>query len=196
MKEPNLKTKAESFRNSFTIVEILVVVVLIVLIGSVGGGICVGTYKKMLAKKAARDFLLAAKYARIMAIERETPCRIELDTDGNKFVMVVDELNEETGQTEDMMVRDLYFKPVEFSGDITFEDIRTMPIGLEESFEDDEVQAIVFSPNGTSRSMIVQIGDGKNHYSISISASTGKAKMHVGTAEEVEINTIDLDEEL
>lgn len=174
--------------------EMLLVVVLVVLIGTVGGGICVGTYKKMLAKKAARDFVLAAKYARILAIERQSPCRIEIDKEGRRFALFVDELNEETGQTEQVMVQDLYFKPVEFGGDIKFEDIQINPVGLEEAFDVDEEEGIVFSPNGTSRSMIVQIGDGKNHYAISISASTGKAKMYEGTAEDVEVNTIDLDE--
>ena len=175
--------------------EMLLVVVLIVLIGSVGGGICVGTYKKMLAKKAARDFVLAAKYARILAIERQSPCRIELDKDGKRFALVVDELNEETGQTEQLLVQDLYFKPVEFGGDVKFEDIQINPIGLEEAFDTEEEGAIVFSPNGSSRSTVVQIGDGKNHYAISISASTGKAKMYEGTAEDVEVDTIDLDGE-
>lgn len=175
--------------------EMLLVVVLVVLIGSVGGGICVGTYKKMLAKKAARDFVLAAKYARILAIERQSPCRIELDKDGKRIALVIDELNEETGQTEQVMVQDLYFKPVEFGGDVKFEDIQINPVGLEEAFEADQEGAIVFSPNGTSRSVIVQIGDGKNHYAISISASTGKAKMYDGTAEDVQVDTKDLDEE-
>jgi Tfp pilus assembly protein FimT len=195
MKKLNLKTKVKKCRNGFTVVEILLVVVLIVLIGSVGGGTFVGTYKKMLAKKAARDFVLAAKYARIMAIERQSPCRIEFDKDGKRFALVVEESNKETEQTEGVIVRDLYFKPVEFGGDVKFEDIQIKPVGPEETFESDQEGTIVFSPNGTSRATIVQIGDGKNHYAISISASTGKAKMYPGTADEVEIDTVDLDEE-
>jgi len=190
----NLKTKVKKCGSGFTIVEVLLVVVLIVLIGSVGSGFCVGAYKKMLVKKAARDFVLAAKYARITAIERQCPCRIELDKTGNRFALVLDELNEETGQTEQMTVRDLYFKPVEFGGDVKFEDIQIKPAGLEEIPETDEEGTIVFSPNGTCRSTIVQVGDGKNHYAISISASTGKVNMYDGTAEEVQIDTKDLDE--
>jgi hypothetical protein len=66
---------------------------------------------------------------------------------------------------------------------------------LEEVFPIDEQRAIVFSPNGTAQSAIIQIGDGKNHYTVSICAATGKAKMHFGTAEKVEVSTIDLDRE-
>ena len=195
MKKLNLKTTIIEHRSGFTIVEILAVVILIVLIGSVGGGFCVGTYKKTLARKAARDFVLAAKYARITAIEQQSPCRIEIDKNGNRFALVLDELNQETGQTEQRTLRDLYFKPVEFSGDVKFEDIQIEPVGLEETLATDQEGAIVFSPSGTCRSTVVQIGDGKNHYAISISASSGKVKMYTGTAEEVQIDTKDLDEQ-
>lgn len=192
----HLLRKATSVQRSttlrgFTIVEVLLVVTLLALLAGVGGGIYVGTYKNMLAKKSARDFLLAAKYARIMAIERQIPCRIELDEAG--FCLVVEQFNEETKQIEQVIVRDLYFKPVEFAGDVEFEDIQIESIGLEEATEGR--RTIVFSPNGTAQSAVVQIGDGKNHYTVSISAATGKAKMYAGTSEEVEIGTVDLDEE-
>lgn len=180
--------------SGFTVVEVLLVVVIIALIASVSGGFYAGTYKNMLAKKSARDFLLAAKYAKITAIERQSPCKIEVDTANNRFGLVIEQFNEETGETEQVMVRDFYFKPVKFGGDIKFEDIRIKSADSEEGFEADEQNTIVFSPNGTARSALVQIGDGKNHYTVSISAATGRAKMHFGTAKEVKTNTVDLDQ--
>jgi hypothetical protein len=42
---------------------------------------------------------------------------------------------------------------------------------------------------------MIQIGDGKNHYTASICAATGKAKIHFGTAKEAKMGTIDLDEQ-
>ena len=179
----------------FTVAELLLVVVIIALVAGVGGGIYIGTYKNMLVKKAARDFVLAAKYARTVAIEQQSPCKIELDIADNGFWLTIDKFNEETEQIEEVVVRNLYFKPVKFSGDIKFEDIQITPIGLEEVFPVDEQRIIVFSPNGTAQSAIIQIGDGKNHYTVSICAATGKAKMHFGTAEEVEVSTLDLDKE-
>ena len=180
----------------------LVVVVIIALIASVGGGIYVGTYKRMLVEKAARDFVLAAKYARIMAIERQKPYRMKLgaaDAANNGFGLVIDEFNQETEQTEQVIVRDLYFKPVEFAGDVKFEGIQITSAGWEAATESDEAREIVFSPSGTAQSAVIQIGDGKNHYTVSISAATGRATMYFGTAEkvkeEVKIGTIDLDQE-
>ena len=227
MKTQNLKAKAETerygftpleilaksktdpsgvlFLTGFTIAEMLVVVVIIALVASVGGGIYVGTHKRMLVEKAARDFVLAAKYARIMAIEQQKPYKMKLsaagaaETANNGFGLVVDEFNQETEQTEQVIVRDLYFKPVEFAGDVKFEGIQITPGGQEAATETDEAREIVFSPSGTAQSAVIQIGDGKNHYTVSISAATGRATMYFGTAEkvkeEVKIGTIDLEKE-
>lgn len=211
MKAQNLKAKVKTGRYGFTITEMLVVVVIIALIASVGGGIYVGTYKRMLVEKAARDFVFAAKYARIMAIERQKPYKIKLSAAGaadaaeaanNGFGLVIDEFNQETEQTEQVVVRDLYFKPVQFTGDVKFEGVQITPAGWEATTEteDEETREIVFSPSGTADSAVIQIGDGKNHYTVSISAATGRATMYFGTAEkvkeEVKIGTIDLDQEL
>ena len=87
-------------KSGFTIIEVLVVITIIALIAGVGGGFYIGTYKRMLVEKAARDFFLAAKYARIMAIERQKPYRIELDATNGGFYLITEQLNEETEQTE------------------------------------------------------------------------------------------------
>lgn len=206
MKTQNLKAKVQTERYGFTIAEMLVVVVIIALIASVGGGIYVGTYKRMLVEKAARDLVLAAKYARIMAIERQKPYKMKLSAAGaaeaanNGFGLVIDEFNQETEQTEQVIVRDLYFKPVEFAGDVKFEGVQITPAGWEAATEAEEVREIVFSPSGTADSAVIQIGDGENHYTVSISAATGRAMMYFGTAEKLKeeagIGSVDLDQEL
>ena len=53
----------------------------------------------------------------------------------------------------------------------------------------------MFSPNGSAQTAVVQIGDGKTHYAISISAATGKAKIYFGISEDIEVRIIDLDAE-
>jgi type II secretory pathway pseudopilin PulG len=196
MKRQNSRAKIDAERGGFTIAEILLVVIIVALVAGVGGGIWVGTYKKMLAEKAALGFVFAAKHARLTAIERQSPCMMELDTEENRFALVIYALDVETGRTEQVPLRDFYFKkPVEFAGDVEFEDIQITPIGEREMAEADEEKTIVFSPDGTAQSAVIQMGDGRNHYTVSISAATGRAKMHFGTADEVETGTVDLDEE-
>ena len=193
------KTCGAFFLTGFTIVELLMVVVIISLVAGVGGGLYVGTYKRMLVEKAARDFLLTAKYARIMAIEKQTQYEILLDVANNGFLLTTTQLDEETGQTEQTVVKDSYCKPVEFEGDVKFEDVQITPTGLETTTGDSDEQAIVFLPNGTAQSVVIQIGDGKTHYTISINAATGRAKLYLGEIEKVKTGTdvivgaIDLD---
>jgi prepilin-type N-terminal cleavage/methylation domain-containing protein len=187
MKKANRNT-----RSGFTIIEVLVVITLIALIAGVGGGFYMGTYKRLLVEKTARDFFLAAKYARIMAIERQKPYRIELDTTNGGFCLAFDQFNEETEQTERTIVRDLYSKPVEFAGAVKFEDIQITSLSTQAN---DEQKTIVFLPNGTAQSAIIQIGDGENHYTVNINAATGKAAVYPGTVKDIEITTVDLDKE-
>jgi prepilin-type N-terminal cleavage/methylation domain-containing protein len=195
-----LKLKVKAKRCGFTLAEMLAVVIIISLLAGLGGGIYVGTYKKMLAEKAARHFVLTAKYARIMAIEKQRQYEIQLDVANNAFYLITTQWNEDTEQTEQIVVKDSFCKPVEFEGEVKFEDVQITPTGLETT-TDDEEQAIVFLPNGTAQSAVIQVGDGKTHYTISISTATGKAKMYFGAVEDVKTGTdvrigaIDLDAE-
>jgi prepilin-type N-terminal cleavage/methylation domain-containing protein len=195
MQANDLKLEVKPQQRGFTIVELLLVVVVIALIGGVGGGLYVGTYKRLLVEKAARDLLLTAKYARIAAIERVRPHEIQLDVQNNGFWLATSLLNEETGQTEQSIVKNYYCKPVQFPGDVKFEDVKIAPVGTETTTEAENQQRIVFSPNGNAQLAVVQIGDGKTHFTVSISAATGKAAMYFGKAENVKIKAVDLDAE-
>ncbi len=196
MQRRKSKVKVKAKRCGFTLVEVLVVVVIISLLAGLGGSIYMGTHKRMLVEKAARDFVLTAQYARIMAIEKQRQYKIQLDAANNGFLLTTTQLDEEGGQTEQMIVKDSFCRPVEFEGEVKFEDIQITPIGVELTAETDEdEQSIVFLPNGTAQSVVIQIGDGKTHYAVTISAATGKAKVYFGTTENVEVVTIDLDAE-
>jgi hypothetical protein len=190
---------------------VLLVVVIIALVGGVGGGIYVGTHKRMLVEKAARDFLLTAQYARIMAIEqgsrymlvigvpaavlRQQDAGVSSGEDRNGgFWLEILQWDEEARSSTQVIVQDYYCRPVEFTGDVKFEDVRIVPVGLETA-QTDEADTIVFSPSGTAYAAVVQIGDGKTHYAISIDAATGKATMYFGLAEEIKASSVDLDAE-
>ena len=196
MQKQRSKVKVKAKHCGFTLAEMLVVVIIISLLAGLSGGIYVGTYKRMLVEKAARNFVLTAQYARIMAIEKQRQYKIQLDAANNRFYLATTQLDEEGEQTEQIIVKDSFCKPVEFEGEVRFEDIKITPIGLETTTEDDEQeQTIVFSPDGTAQSAIIQIGDGKTHYTVSIFAATGKAKVYFGTSENVELGVVDLDAE-
>ena len=182
---------------AFTLTELLLVVAIIALVGSVGGGMYVGSYKRLLVEKAARQFLLTAKYARIMAIEQGRPYVLQLVPASEErqqgFMVTTTQWNAETGVSELKIVKDYYCKPVEFEGDVTYESVKITAVAAEEREEDEGQQKITFLPNGSAESAVVQLGDGKTHYTVAIVASTGKASFHEGTAEDIEVAIIDLD---
>ncbi len=180
-------------RRGFTLVEVLLVVALIVVLGGLGGGMYAGTYKKLLVEKAARQFLLTAKYARIMAIEQAQPYEIQIAPGNRGFLATTARWNPDKGMMEKVPVRDYYCKPVEFEGEVGFEDIKIGAASTETAADEQAQQRILFLPNGSADSAVIQIGDGRTHYSIAIVASTGKASLHAGTADEVNIPVVDLD---
>jgi prepilin-type N-terminal cleavage/methylation domain-containing protein len=179
----------------FTLLELMLVIAIVVMLGSVGTGMYAGSYKKLLVEKAAKQFLLMARYARVAAIEQQQPYELEFDQEQG-FGLTTTQVNEATGQTEKVTIRNYYCRPVEFEGDVTFEDARVTSMTGEPVAEEGLEQRITFLPNGTAQAAVVQIGDGKTHYTIAIVASTARATLYWGPADEttgVKNVTVDLD---
>lgn len=179
----------------FTLVELLVVVAIIALIGSVGGGMYVGTHNRMLVEKAARQFVLAARYARIMAIEQGRPYELHLAPATKRFLVMTTQWNEQTSAGEAVVVSDYYCKPVDLAENVSFEAIKIVAMAGEATSDEELQQKIVFRPDGSAESAVIQFGDGETHYTVAIVASTGKASLTVGTADEVRMAVIDLDQQ-
>jgi Tfp pilus assembly protein FimT len=182
----------------FTIVELMVVVVLIVLLAGAGGGVVtLRTFKKIQADSAVRHLMFAAKHAKLTAIERQSPCILALDTEENAFGLFINVVDEQTGMTQQMPLNDFYFKKaVDLPGDVEFEDIRITSLDGTEPDYNEQVRQVVFLPDGTAQRSVIQIGDGNTHFAVSISAATGKAKVYVGTGEDIPPDTVDLEQQL
>lgn len=179
---------------AFTLVELLLIVAMVALLGSIGGGMYMGSYERVLVEKAARQFLLTAKYARIMAIEQGQPYELQLDTEAKGFALTTTQWNEETGAGETVIVRDYYCKPVQLEGDVEFEVVKIASMSEAPTSEETPQKKIIFRPDGSAESALVQLGDGQTHYTVAVLASTGRASLHEGEGDGVNVAVVDLDQ--
>jgi prepilin-type N-terminal cleavage/methylation domain-containing protein len=182
-------------RRGFTLVELLLVVAIVALLGSVGTGMYAKTYKKLLVQKAAKQFLLTARYGRIAAIEQGKAFELLMDTKDGKFLLATTRTNPQTGEPERMPVRDYYSKPVKMEGEVKFENVEVTATMAPEDSSEPQERKITFLPTGTAESASVQIGDGTWHYTIVVLPATGLANLYEGTAEQVAVPVMDLDED-
>ncbi|HIJ67776.1 MAG TPA: prepilin-type N-terminal cleavage/methylation domain-containing protein [Planctomycetes bacterium] len=176
----------------FTIIEMLLVVSIIALVAGASGVMYFGTYKRMLVEKAAREVLLAAKYARVIAVEKQASCRLMLDKTNNSFLLTAPG-SDSQAQDGREVITNHYSKPRQFAGDVRFEEIQITSRALYTDAESENV--VVFRPNGTADMSVLQIGDGKNHCTVYISAATGKGRIEPGEAMETGLEVFDLDAE-
>ncbi len=190
----SLRTQFNSGNPGFTLVELLVVIAIISVMASLGSGLFTGTLDRLKLDRTANSLLLAAKYARTMAVEQQRRYRLCLDERNQGFFLVTTVYDEQSGEIADVVVTDHYCKPVTFEGGIEFEKIDIISAGdMEAAYED--LPTVVFRPDGTAETAVIQIGNGRTSYTVSVNAAIGKVKLIAGTAENIDItsSTIDLD---
>jgi prepilin-type N-terminal cleavage/methylation domain-containing protein len=180
------------YGGGFTIIELMLVVSIIALLAGASGAMYFGTYKRMLVEKAAKEVLLAAKYARVIAVEKQTRCKMMLDDTNNSFLLTVPGADSRGGGAENVISNE-YAKPRQFAGDVKFEEIQITSTARRGDAESESM--VVFRPNGTADMAVLQIGDGKNHCTVYISAATGKGRIETGEAMETGLEVLDLDVE-
>ena len=175
----------------FTLIEILLVVAIIALLAAAAGPIFIGTYKRHSIEKSARQLLLAAKYARTIAIERQASCYLRLDKDKHRYTISMQVPDRDADRMVETVIKDNYFKPTELGKSITFEKIAVAPRRIQS--EPAAPDAITFYSDGSADMALVQIGDGRRHYHLRIAAATGRGRLQRGPADEAKPDIIDLD---
>jgi len=190
----NLFAGEKRLRRGFTLVEILVVVTIVAFMAGMSGGMFIQSYHKRVAEKAASDLLHAALYARVLAVERNLPCKLYLDAENQAFHLAIDVADEMGVLVGEKLIDNAYFRSVVLPEEMMFESIAIRPYyALMQDADYIVNNVIYFSPNGTADEAIVQIGDGFKHYTLSISSGTGRPKLIRGTVEDVTPDSYDLD---
>jgi prepilin-type N-terminal cleavage/methylation domain-containing protein len=193
-----------SMRNKnagFTLIEMMLVVMVIAIATAVFANGSVRMYKRATLDSAVRKLLLASKYARVYAIENQTECFLLLNNSDqqedeespieNGFLLSAVRANKESGEKEEIVVSNSYTSPVEFSAGIEFEDIQIISGASDD--QEQEGSYVVFRPDGTADSALIDVGNGTKNYVVFISATTGKVKILDEDIEQLPEMVIDLD---
>ncbi|MCF7958996.1 MAG: prepilin-type N-terminal cleavage/methylation domain-containing protein [Phycisphaerae bacterium] len=193
--------------HGFTLVELLAVSALIVMFSGTAGVFYLTTYQKRVIEKSARQLLLTARYGRIVAIERHSPCRMVLDKSGKQFYLAVDDPGDDASTAEERVIKNPFSRPVKLHEKVNFQTILIETLSQEDpetSYNDESTEnadgqntrTIIFAPDGTTDNTIITLTDGKRYYTLKISGATGKTNLIRGQADQVEPDTLDLDEAL
>ena len=102
-------------------------ILLVVMLASVMGGGYFRQLKKRQVDKTAQELLLAAKYARVVAVERQVPCKLKLDQTAGRFYLMIDEVDSTEAEAAEVILNNLYTKPVELPGEVQFLQISVQP---------------------------------------------------------------------
>jgi type II secretion system protein H len=180
-------------RLGFTLVEVLLVVLIISLLAAAGGGLYVNSYQKRLVEKSAQELLLATKYARMAAIERQRICRLYLDRQRKCFFITLESFDEDSGRIKEKMIKNPYQRPTRLAGDTEFVAIKMGPHEQPELDNEPRDQAVVFRPDGTTDGAVVILGQGGHFFTLALAPGAGKATLSDHRVTKMETDTVDLD---
>lgn len=182
----------------FTLVEVLAVLVLAAALLAVGGKVYVGALRGRLLDKAAADLVYAARYARMLAIERQESCELVLDKAGGRFCVSVSAYDEAAGRWERQAVVNQFTRPVELEGEIHFGAVLVEPRqqrarqqqgGLGKADE----KVVVFTPAGTADTAVIALTDEQAVRTVAISRVSGQAVLVQGDEQPLADEVLDLD---
>lgn len=177
----------------------MVVVVVVALAAGLGGGLYVGSYRRMMVEKAARDVWLMAKYARIGAIEQQQNLYLQVDKANQRAWVATTQFDPSSTDVEVPgaagVVRNAYCKPVTLPVGVEFETLSVGQVGSLEEAEVEEYPRVLFRPDGTAQPAVIVIGDGKTRYGITISGATGTARLVLDVENVVADLSVDLEAE-
>ncbi len=188
-------------KSGFTLIELLAVAALIGLLATA----TLLRYARMGTQTVlinqSRQLYLAAKYARVAAIEKQYPIVLKLDETQRQIVLDVMQPEEpsenqssrvvssSTLEASEMVmpqVRNTYFRPIVLDNRLCVE--RFVVDG-----GDEMTAECTFYPDGTAQACAIQLGDGLHHATVLVT-QTGRAKLQMDAVGQIQTGRVDLDE--
>jgi len=184
-------------RGGFTLVEALAVVVLASSLLAVGGKVYVAGLRGRRLDKAAAELVYAARYARMLAMERQTSCELVVDKEAGRFCVSVSAYDEGEGRWQRQAVVNQFVRPVELTGEVGFGAVeverRRQRACRQGSQRAEDVDTVVFTPAGMADGAVIELTDGQAVRRVVISRVTGRARLAERDEEALVKESVDLD---
>ncbi len=169
-------------QNGFTLVELLAVAAVIAAAAMASTALMLRNQSKTRLLQAAQQIALTAKAARIQAVQSGQPYRLILDRESKK-VSVLPSASQENPSASAPI------KSVQLPSAVAFEQILIL------SDEPSDSLKIEFQSNGSAKTAVIQLSDGKNRAAVTIHQITGRVKVTSGELTTLLLDRVDLDEE-
>ena len=172
--------------SGFTLIELLAVAAVIALAAFGSVSLLMRDNQKWEVRRTAQQLALAAKAARIQAVQNASPFRLLLDQQNRRF-FVVGASSDPLDDSEETVISTPYSRPVSLPASVQFEKIIIAD-------NPEELSEIEFLPNGSAKTAVIQIGSGQVHATVTVLQATGRVKVTEGELETITLDRIDLDE--
>jgi len=184
---PTCSTGATS--RAFTLVELTVVMAIIAVLAAMIVPQLAGRSSSMELEQAARDLLLAARYAREYAATRRCECQLRIDASAGRYALArADAAADSSG--EFVALKTAVVKPKTLPPQVRFGRVRiTSALGRDVETSN----CITFRPDGRCDAAVAEITNGRRVYSLIILPDSGRAKLVEGAVTEPPDERIDLD---
>ena len=178
----------------FTILEILLVVTIIALVGTIVGYRFYEGMERTDLRSVGHSLLNMARYGQLLAVEHHQPCTLHIDLDEGRYWLTSRKNKTVTGSEfdaeQEAVVSDAYIRPGVLP--VTLEFVRAQVEG-QQAVREGKI-AISFRTDGSAEAGLVQIGSAKKYYTLLIYPWTGRAQLKAEAIDELPVDTEDLDE--
>jgi len=177
----------------FTILEILLVVTIIALVGTIAGYRFYRVLEHTDLRSTAHRLLYMARYGQMLAAQHHRPSVLHVDLERGRYWLTSRQIRTVTESTfeqePEQVVKDVYIRPGVLPGKLRF--VRAQVEG-QAAVSKGQI-AINFRVDGSAEAGLVQIGSDQKIYTLLIYPWTARAELKAQATNELPIDTEDLE---
>ena len=180
-------------QRAMTLIEILVVIMVLGVVGGISGGVYAGSYHKMQVRRAALAFLVMMRTAQMRAIELQQPMTLHIEQQSGQVWVTYWKANEDGTTAEERIAEDPMLKRIQLHESVMLERVEINAERVDRMNGRQTSNVITFAPDGTSDNAVIQIGNGRIHYTLTAVSASGRIYLTKGVHNTTKQYVVDLE---